>query len=189
MKNDNAMNICRFSGLIFAGLLALATAAQAAEPLKAGVAVVDITPPVGYRMAGYYNERRNTGTHDPLLAKAVVFQQGGTKAALVECDLVSMPAEVASKARDLAEKHTGVPARHIVVSATHSHTGPLFTGSLRKLWSEQAVSREGKDTAEAFDYPAALVERIAQAIEQAAKNLKETNMSAGAGEETRLAFK
>src|SRR5437762_2125639 len=129
------------------------SAVHAAEPLKAGVAVVDITPPLGYRMAGYYNERRNTGTHDPLLAKAVVFQQGDVRAALVECDLVSMPAEVSSKARELAEKHSGVPARHIVVAATHSHTGPLFTGSLRRLWSEQAVTREGKDTAEAFDYP------------------------------------
>src|SRR5436309_15529055 len=120
MTSDDAMNMCRFCGLLFAGLIALAAGAHAAEPLKAGVAVVDITPPLGYRMAGYYNERRNTGTHDPLLAKAVVFQQGDTKAALVECDLVSMPAEVSSRARDLAEKHTGAPASHIVVSATHS---------------------------------------------------------------------
>src|SRR5437762_8538833 len=113
MKNDNAMNICRFSGLIFAGLLALATAAQAAEPFQAGVAVVDITPPLGYRMAGYYNERRNTGTHDPLFAKAVVFQQGDVRAALVVCDLVSIPAEISSAARNLAQKTTGIPARHI----------------------------------------------------------------------------
>src|SRR5947207_15949955 len=108
------------------------SAVHPAEPLKAGVAVVDITPPLGYRMAGYYNERRNTGTHDPLLAKAVVFQQGDVRAALVECDLVSMPAEVSSKARDLAAEQTGIPAANIVMAATHSHTGPLFTGPLRK---------------------------------------------------------
>jgi neutral ceramidase len=176
-------------------LLAIAVAAllvleqaSAAEPLKAGVAVVDITPPPGYRMAGYYNERRNTGTHDPLLAKAVVFQQGDLKAAIVECDLVSMPAEVSSRARAAAEKATGIPARHIAVAATHSHTGPLFTGSLRKLWNEQAVARDGKDAAEAFDYPAALAERIAQAIEQAATNARPIKLSAGAGEQTELAF-
>jgi hypothetical protein len=176
--------------IVLSSMIALASLRNihAAEPLKASVAVVDITPPPGYRMAGYYNERRNTGTHDPLLAKAVVFQQGDTKAALVECDLVSMPAEVSSKARDLAEKRCGVPARHSVVAATHSHTGPLFTGSLRKLWKEQAVARDGKDASEEFDYPAALVERIAQAIEQAAKSVKDVKLSAGAGEETRLAF-
>src|SRR5207248_3405329 len=109
----------------WAAALTLASQLSGAEPLKAGVAVVDITPPAGYRMAGYYSERRNTGTHDPLLAKAVVFQQGAVRAALVECDIVSMPAEVSSKARSLAAEHTGIPAAHIVVAATHSHTGPL----------------------------------------------------------------
>src|SRR5882762_4905525 len=104
MTSDYAMNMCRSCGLLFAGLIAFAAGAHSAEPLKAGVAVVDITPPPGYRMAGYYNERRNTGTHDPLLAKAVVFQQGDVKTALVECDIVSMPAAVSSEARARAEK-------------------------------------------------------------------------------------
>src|SRR5947207_9569674 len=129
------------------------SAVHAAEPLKAGVAVVDLTPSLGYRMAGYYSERRNTGTHDPLLAKAVVFQQGDVRAALVECDIVSMPAAVSSEARARAEKNTGIPARQITVAATHSHTGPLFSGPLRKLWNEQAVAKTGGDAAEAVDYP------------------------------------
>jgi neutral ceramidase len=169
-------------------LFGLAAQAAGAEPLKAGVTVVDITPPPGYRMAGYYSERRNTGTHDPLLAKAIVFQQGDVKAAIVECDIVSMPAAVSSEARALAEKSTGIPARHITVAATHSHTGPLFSGPLRKLWNEQAVAKAGSDSAEAVDYPSALIERIAQAIQQAAKNARPVNLAAGVGEETRLAF-
>src|SRR3954466_11741567 len=114
-------------GQIALGLLIvflLRGSVRADDPLKAGVAVVDITPPPGYRMAGYYSERRNTGTHDPLLAKAVVFQQGDVRAALVECDIVSMPAAVSSAARAQAEKSTGIPARQITVAATHSHTGP-----------------------------------------------------------------
>jgi hypothetical protein len=160
----------------------------AAEPLKAGVATAEITPPLGYRMAGYFNERRNTGTHDPLLAKALVFEQGNTRAALVECDLVGMPAEVAAKARDVAEKKTGIPARHIAIAATHSHTGPLFFGAIRKLWHEQAIAKDGKDPAEEFDYPAALAEKIAMAIEQAAKGTRPIALQAGSGEETRLAF-
>jgi len=182
------MRISRLPFICFAILFGLAGQAAAAEPLKAGVAVVDITPPPGYRMAGYYNERRNTGTHDPLLAKAVVFQQGEVKAALVECDIVNMPAAVSSAARARAEKSTGIPARHITVAATHSHTGPLFSGPLRKLWNEQAVAKSGSDAAEAFDYPTALIERIAQAIEQAAKNARPVKLAAGVGEETRLAF-
>ncbi|MDQ6632267.1 MAG: hypothetical protein M3Y82_11015, partial [Verrucomicrobiota bacterium] len=40
--------------------------------LKAGLAEIDITPPIGHRMAGYFDERLATGIHDPLHAKAIV---------------------------------------------------------------------------------------------------------------------
>src|SRR5437016_1958097 len=143
----------RIPHALLAAFLCFAAEASSAEPLKAGVAVVDITPPPGYRMAGYYSERRNAGTHDPLLAKAVVFQQGDVRAALVECDIVSMPAAVSSEARGRAEKSTGIPARQISVAATHSQPGPLFSGPLRKLWNEQAVAKTGGDCAEAVDSP------------------------------------
>jgi neutral ceramidase len=182
----STMNVCQLFVVLLAGLLT--AAASAAEPLSAGVTVVDITPPLGYRMAGYYSERRNTGTHDPLLAKAIVLGQGGVKAALVECDIVSMPVEVSTQARAMAEKVTGIPAQHIAVAATHSHTGPLFYGPLAKLWSEQAAAKKENDGATSFDYPAFLVKQVAAAIEQAAKSVRPVKLSAGAAEETRLAF-
>ena len=170
-------------------LTALASTAIAAEPLRADLAVVDITPPLGYRMAGYFSERRNTGTRDPLLAKAIVFEQGGVKTAIVECDVVSMPGDVATKARAAGEKATGIPVRGTSRSrATHSHTGPLFTGPLAKLWSEQAAAKKETDSATTFDYPALLAEKVAQAIEQAAKAARPVTLSAGAVEETRLSF-
>ncbi len=180
--------IFRLAAVLIAIGTALSATAIAAEPLKVGVAVVDITPPLGYRMAGYFSERKNTGTHDPLLAKAMVFEQAGVKAALVECDVVSMPGEVATKARTAAEKATGIPAKHISVAATHSHTGPLFTGPLAKLWSEQAAAKKESDSATTFDYPALLVEKVASAIDQAAKQAKPVTLSAGSVEETRLSF-
>ena len=46
-----------------------------ADELLAGTAVVEITPPHGYRMSGYFMERLNTGVRDPLKAKALVFRQ------------------------------------------------------------------------------------------------------------------
>ena len=47
-----------------------------AQSFSVGVAEIDITPPVGYRLAGYFNERLATGTHDPLHAKAIMLRQG-----------------------------------------------------------------------------------------------------------------
>ena len=46
--------------------------------LRACIAVSDITLPLGYRMCGYFHERLSTAVKDPLLAKAVVFEQRGT---------------------------------------------------------------------------------------------------------------
>src|ERR1051325_2298316 len=64
----------------------------AAAPFRAGLAAIDITPPVGWRMSGYFYKRLSTGTHDPLQAKAMVLQQGDERVALVFCDLIGVPA-------------------------------------------------------------------------------------------------
>ena len=44
----------------------------ASEEMQAGMAVVDITPPVPYRMSGYFSERLSTGIKDPPLAKSAL---------------------------------------------------------------------------------------------------------------------
>ena len=52
-----------------------ATVPGAPAGFRAGAAAVDITPPVGWRKAGGYDEVISSGIHDPLYAKAVVFEQ------------------------------------------------------------------------------------------------------------------
>jgi hypothetical protein len=161
---------------------------SAAPPLQAGVAVVDITPPVPYRMSGYFSERLSTGTKDPLHAKAVVFSQGETSAALVFCDVVGISLDVSDKARTQAARVTGIPASNIAICATHSHTGPLYFGALRKLFHEKTVREKGKDPLETVDYPAQLVERIVTAVERAKANAGPIVLDAGSGQEDRLSF-
>ena len=104
-------------------------APSSAAELQAGVAVVDISPPRGYRMSGYFRERLNTGSHDPLQAKALFLRQGDEQAALVFCDLIGIAREVSGRACALAAKKTGIPAANILIAATHSHTGPLYMGA------------------------------------------------------------
>lgn len=147
--------------------------------LAAGVASVDITPPQGWRLCGYFNERINTTTHDPLFAKAVVLRQGDTRAAMVLCDLIGITAEVSSKARKLASEKTGIPIQHIVTTGTHSHTGPLYFGVSRDYYHEQAVAKQGRDPCEPIDYPAQLIERIVTAIERASGSVRPVVLEAG----------
>jgi len=151
-------------------------------PLRVGVAEVDITPPQGYPMAGYYHDRANTGTKDPLKAKAIVFEQGSTRAALVFCDLIGVPAAVTSRARQEAERRSGIPAARIGIAATHSHTGPLFYGQMSKLLGER------NKVASEVDYPSLLATRVAEAVERAARDLHPAGLQAGAGEEHGLSF-
>jgi hypothetical protein len=166
----------------------LAPAPAHAADFEAGVAVVDITGPPGYRMSGYFNERLNTGMHDPLQAKAVVFRQGKTEAALVFCDLIGLSLDVSRRAREQAAQKTGIPASNILIHGTHSHTGPLYDGALRKHFHDLAVEKLGKDPHEAIDYPSFLVERIFQAVAQAQSDAHSTKLLAGIAEQRGLSF-
>ena len=66
--------------------LALAASAQAAG-LKAGVAKVEITPPVGEKMWGYSARKEPAkGVLDPLYARVLVLEVGEKKLSLVVLD-------------------------------------------------------------------------------------------------------
>jgi len=178
---------CRSSLILLTTLLVTQTSAPAAD-LEAAVAVVEITPPLGYRMAGYLAERLNTGTHDPLFAKALVFRQGDRQAALVFCDLVGVPRAIAGRTRERASAATGIPVANIAIAATHSHTGPLYFGGMHTHLHDKAVAADGRDVHEWLDYPALLAERVAQAVDTAWQALAPVKLAAGTARETRLAF-
>lgn len=159
-----------------------------ADQLLAGVAVADITPPIPYRMSGYFNERLSTGVKDPLQAKAVVLRQGEASAALVFCDLIGMSLELSTRARELASEATGIPTEHIVAAATHSHTGPLYFGELREHFHQRAVERQGSDPLEKVDYPAMLVAQIVAAVVQANSAVAPVELASGTVQQTGLSF-
>ena len=163
---------------------------RAPEPksLLAGAAELDITPPVGYRMAGYFNERFSTGVHDPLHTRAIVLQQGRERVALVFSDLVGVTLDLTSKARVLASKQTGIPVANIVICGTHSHTGPLYEGALRNYFHETALEKNGADPHEAVDYPQFLVEQWVRVIAAAQAALRPAQLSAGIARQEGLSF-
>ena len=173
---------------LVAMMLAVPQPTLAAEQLQAGVAVVEITPPVPFRMSGYFHERLSTGVKDPLHAKAIVFQQGDQSAALVFCDLIGVPRDLSTRARQRASEATGIPLEHIAIAATHSHTGPLYFGPLHRHFRERAIARSGEDPYDARDYVGQLAEKIAAAIVEAESSLQPVVLEAGSAHENRLSF-
>src|SRR5689334_7635223 len=89
----------RFFALVLAAAaawygLAATRAAPAEAPLHAGFAEEDITPEVGgaspVYLAGFGQNRKATGVHDPLKARAVVLTHGKAKVALASVDVVGL---------------------------------------------------------------------------------------------------
>ena len=162
--------------------------AQDRAPFHVGLAEIDITPPAGYRMDGYFYERLNTGQRDPLKAKAIVFRQGDTRGALVVCDLIGVPLTLTNEVRALASARTGIPAANIAIAATHSHTGPLFAGERARLFSERAAEKLGKDPLAAVDYPGQLRDRLVDVIAAAHAGLAPAAMELARTQEDRVSF-
>jgi neutral ceramidase len=156
--------------------------------LTAGLAVADITPPIGYRMSGYFNERLSTGTLNPLHAKAIVLRHGDASAAMVFCDIIGLSLDVSSRARKWAAERTGIPASNILIAATHSHTGPLYFGALRKHFHDTALAERGSDPCEKVDYAEELVEKLAGVIAQANAAAKPVRLAAGSAVQQGLSF-
>ncbi len=120
------------------GLL-LSNFLQAAEPpaekapgeLRAGTALVDITPtkfPV--IVNGGFLEGSAKGVVDQLHARALVLANEQTKIAIVVVDSCMLPRELLDRAKDLASKATGIPTDKMLISATHTHTAPSAMGAL-----------------------------------------------------------
>jgi Neutral/alkaline non-lysosomal ceramidase, N-terminal len=155
---------------------------------QVGLAEIDITPPVGYRMDGYFTERLATGQKDPLEAKALVFQQATTRAALVVCDLLGLPQSMSREVRARAAARTGIPAANIAITATHTHTGPLFAGERARIFSEQAAARFGKDPLASVDYPETLGDKLVDVIVEANARISPAAMELVRTEDDRLSF-
>ncbi len=96
-----------------------------AEPLTAGVARVDITPPLELKASlGGYGDRMSrpaTGVHDRVWAKALVVQQGTKRFALVTADMLAIPPGFKSALLETLAQD-GWQDSEVMLLASHSHT-------------------------------------------------------------------
>lgn len=114
-------------GLILLTLAALGAAASSPAPseMMAGISVIDITPPVGHRMAGYGSFNAE-GLDAPLLARVLVLKTDTVSLALVSTDLVWFYSD-----RVVTEAKAQWGLDHVILHGTHTHAGPAvdaYTG-------------------------------------------------------------
>lgn len=155
----------------------------AEDSVRVGLAETEITPPIGFPMAGYYHERLAEGTIDPLKARAIVFRGANVQAAWVVCDLIGISADLGRAVRTRASEKTGIPVAHIVVSGTHTHTAPDYTKELVRF-----LDKSPQDPLRA-SYVETLINRPADAIIQAFQNAEDLVLEAGSAiQQTPVSF-
>lgn len=136
------------SGLVL--LVFLAGGRISAATLKAGVAKVDITPPVGIPLWGY-ELRDSTGTLDPLYARVLVLEVGEKRLALVTLDMGrTFGRDSINRLREAAKASSGIA--YVFVSATHDHSAPAVQDKYRNgtpAWESEMIDKIGKAIAKA----------------------------------------
>ncbi len=123
-------------------VLSLAATAK----IKVGVAETIITPPnpVGIAMAGYdRGKNTSTGIHDDLFARSIVVEgQDGTSVAMITVAVVNMSEQIMDSIRSGVNKATGIPFKNVLVSATHTHSGPVmgnFAGEYAQFFIKRSI--------------------------------------------------
>ena len=135
----------------------------------AGTARLDITPHRSVWMDGMIRAHPSVGMHDPLFVRAILFANDpdlGDAYVIVSVDVCVLSDSVTDRVRQVAGRRTGIPAAHIIIAATHTHSAPAALG----LFNPAEPS-----------YVAELVDRLVEVIGAAAAGRQPALVGVGSG--------
>lgn len=142
--------------------------------LKVGYARVNVTPPMGVNIAGYFVKRIADGVLDELEACAVAVGDGKNTALLITIDNCTFNKVFLNEWRENISKATGVDANAILIHATHTHTGPIVVKKPSNPLNAQ--------------YETFLALRVVDVAKFAIEDMKDAKMGIGTGEAKNVAF-
>ena len=145
-----------------------------ANNLKVGYARINITPPMGVNISGYYKVRIADGVLDELETCAVAVGSGDSKAIIITIDHCGLNKVFLNEWRELISKDTGVPAEAIFIHSTHTHTGPMLVKNHSNPLTQQ--------------YEQLLKTRVRDVAVFALADMKDAKMGIGTGEAKNVAF-
>jgi hypothetical protein len=150
-------------------ILAATTFLAPGDGWKAGTARVAITPRESMWMAGYgaRNKPSEGAVHD-LWAKALVLEDPtGRKAALVTLDICGIGRELSLQIRNTLETRLGLARDRVVLSCSHTHSGPVVGSNLITMYPLDDVQRQKVEAYSAF-----LARTIPDVVAEAAGRLE-----------------
>jgi neutral ceramidase len=162
------------TGLVLLAFSVQSPAAEAPRGFRAGAATSNITPRLGISINGNMQDKPAAHIHDDLHARCLALDDGATRLVFVVCDSCMIPREVFDQAKAVIEKATGVPASHMMMSATHTHSAP----------ASASVFQSDAD----MEYRAFLAARIVDGVRRALNNLAPAKVGWGAASEPNQVF-
>ena len=90
--------------------------------LRAGFSRVDVTPPLGSDLWGYFYKRVAKGVLDTIEVSALALSDGKETALVVIADFESIQMKYVSKIKKLITAKTGLKPEYIMIHTTHAHT-------------------------------------------------------------------
>ena len=145
-----------------------------ANNLKVGYARVNITPPMGVNIAGYYKVRIADGVLDELEACAVAVSSGDATALIMTVDHCGVTKDFLNEWRENIEKATGIPKEAVFIHSTHTHTGPVLQKNIANPLNRQ--------------YEDFIATRVVDVATFALADMKDAKMGIGTGEAKNVAF-
>jgi hypothetical protein len=86
---------------------------------------IDITPPIGVKLAGYgARTEASRGIHDPLKAQVLQIKIGDSSTLIITMDLLGIQTHFSDKLRGIIHQETEIPEDHILLTCSHTHSGP-----------------------------------------------------------------
>jgi hypothetical protein len=151
-------------------LLTCSLTTVAHAELKVGVGKTLITPdPLLPLSGGVGPGSPSTGKQGELTARAMVFQQGETKIAIVQLDLLGFPSVLCARVHKQVER---IPADNILIGSTHTHSAPDCYGF---------PGLDGKTSGD-LKYMDFVCNQAAAAVNQALDNLRTAHLKIATGE-------
>ena len=90
--------------------------------LQAGFARLDVTPPLGSPVDGYFKDRVGAGILDPIELNAIALSDGAHRAVMIAGDFLGIDGFHVAQIKAQIKARTGLESGEIFISATHSHT-------------------------------------------------------------------
>jgi neutral ceramidase len=179
MKRTSILVIAFSVLLMFSAGLSAGTGSSSPDNVwKAGIARAIITPQESIWLAGYASRTHpSDGVLTDLWAKVLAIQDSkGKKAVLITTDLLGFPKKISDRIRDRIAVKYGLTRSQIILSYSHTHSGPVLDGALFNIYPLD--DRQMKVIKAYSDF---LEKKIVELTGEAIHNLSPARIFSGAG--------